>query len=153
MSAHIHNLLRRPSIALVARILLTLPFWTSGLSKLLAFDSAVAEMAQAGLKPAPAFALATIATQLTGSALIIAGRRTWIGAGALGIFTVLTILLVHRFWTMIEEPFRTIALHTAMEHLGIIGGLLGIAILSSHGNLARAADRVDAVRSHMLRGR
>jgi hypothetical protein len=31
---------------------------------------------------------------------------------------------------MTEEPFRTIAFHTATEHVGIIGGLIAIAILA-----------------------
>ncbi|MFD2031037.1 hypothetical protein ACFSKM_13465 [Ancylobacter dichloromethanicus] len=31
---------------------------------------------------------------------------------------------------MTEEPFRTIAFHTAVEHIGLIGGLLAVALLS-----------------------
>jgi transmembrane protein len=131
MHESIQRLLRKPFMALIARTLLTLPFWLSGLSKLFLFDSGVAEMARAGLHPAVAFNIATIAVQLIGSALIIAGRWAWLGAGALGVFTGATILLVHRFWAIREEPFRTIALHVAVEHVGIIGGLVAIAVLSA----------------------
>lgn len=53
-------------------------------------------MAHTGLEPPIIFNILTIATQLIGSALIITGGRSWIGAGSLGIFTALTILLVHR---------------------------------------------------------
>lgn len=136
MHQHVQDQLRRPAIEIAARSLLTAPFWISGLSKLIHFDSGVAEMARAGLEPAVAFNLATIATQLLGSALVITGRRTWIGAFALGVFTGLTILLVHRFWVMTEEPFRTIAFHTSVEHVGIIGGLLAVAVLSARGGAA-----------------
>jgi transmembrane protein len=131
MHENMQRLLRRPSLELTARVALTLPFWGSGLSKLIDFNGGVTEMTRAGLEPAALFNIATIATQLVGSLLIITGRRVWMGAGALGVFTALTILLVHRFWIMTEEPFRTIAFHTVVEHVGIIGGLIAIAILSA----------------------
>ncbi|MBB3910972.1 DoxX family protein [Sphingomonas desiccabilis] len=132
MNEKIDRLLRRPVLAFVARFALTFPFWGSGLSKLINFDAGVAEMAHFGLEPAVAFNLATIVVQLGGSLLIIANRLAWLGAGALAVFTGLTVILVHHFWTMTEEPFRTIAFHTAVEHVGIIGGLLAVTILAAH---------------------
>ena len=131
MPTAIHRLLRAPLIDQAARLLLTMPFWLSGLTKLFAFNTGVAEMSAAGLEPAAAFNIATVIVQLLGSALIITNRGAWLGAGALGVFTGLTILLVHHFWSLTQEPFRTIALHVSAEHVGIIGGLLAIAILSS----------------------
>lgn len=128
----ISSLLRRPAAAFVARVLVTLPFWTSGLAKLINFEDGVAEMAHAGLQPAIAFNLATIATQLIGSVLIVLNRGAWLGAAALSLFTGLTILLVHHFWAIAEEPFRTIALHVAIEHVGMIGGLMLATVLSAH---------------------
>jgi transmembrane protein len=110
----------------LARILLTFGFWASGLAKLIDFQGGVAEMAHFGLEPAVAFNVATIITQLVGSALVILNRWTWLGAGALGVFTALTIPLVHHFWTM-EEPFRTIEFHVVMEHITVIGGLMVVA--------------------------
>lgn len=131
MNETIERFLRHPVLALVARLALTFPFWGSGLSKLINFDAGVAEMAHFGLQPAVAFNLATIVVQLGGSLLIIANRLVWLGAGALAVFTGLTVILVHHFWTMTEEPFRTIAFHTAVEHVGIIGGLLAVTILAA----------------------
>jgi transmembrane protein len=110
----------------LARIALTFGFWGSGLSKLIDFQGGVAEMTHFGLEPAIAFNIATIVTQLGGSALVISNRWTWLGAGALGVFTALTIPLVHHFWTM-EEPFRTIEFYVAMEHITVIGGLMVVA--------------------------
>ena len=72
---------------LAARILLTFPFWASGLIKLLDFSGGAAEMRQFGLEPAWLFNSLTIVVQLTGSALIIANRWTWLGAGALGDYS------------------------------------------------------------------
>jgi transmembrane protein len=111
---------------LLARIVLTYMFWASGLAKLIDFNGGMAEMAQFGLQPAAVFNTLVIITQLGGSALIIANRYTWLGAGALGIFTALTIPLVHTFWTM-EEPFRTIEFYVVMEHITVIGGLMVVA--------------------------
>lgn len=131
MSHAINSFLRAPAVAVTARILLTLPFWGSGLAKLIDFQGGVSEMAHFGLEPATAFNVATIIVQLGGSLLIILNRQTWLGAGALGVFTGLTILLVHDFWTMTEEPFATIAFHTATEHIGMIGGLIVVSILAA----------------------
>lgn len=131
MNEAIERLLRGPSAAIIARIALTFPFWASGVSKLIDFDAGAAEMARAGLEPAGLFNAATIVLQLAGSFLIVLGRHVWLAAGALGVFTGLTVLLVHRFWAIVEEPFRTIALHTAAEHVGIVGGLLAVAVLAA----------------------
>ena len=110
----------------LARTVLTFMFWASGLSKLIDFNAGVAEMAHFGLEPAVAFNIATIITQLCGSILIILNRWTWLGAGALAVFTALTIPLVHHFWTM-EEPFKTIEFYVVMEHISIIGALMVVA--------------------------
>lgn len=122
----IHALTSSNWFGYLARIVLTFGFWGSGLSKLIDFQGGVAEMAQFGLEPAAAFNIATIITQLVGSALIILNRWTWLGAGALGVFTALTIPLVHHFWTM-EEPFRTMEFYVVMEHITVIGGLMVVA--------------------------
>lgn len=131
MSVSIERLLRRPTAAFIARTAVTFPFWASGIVKLVDFGGALAEMAHFGLHPATLFAVATIAVQLGGSFLIIVDRLAWLGAGALGVFTGLTVIVAHHFWSIAEEPARTIAFHTAMEHVGIIGGLVAIAILAA----------------------
>jgi transmembrane protein len=73
----------------------------------------------------------TIVTQLGGSLLIILNRWTWLGAGALAVFTVLTIPLVHHFWSL-PEPDATKAFHTATEHISVIGALMLVSILSRY---------------------
>ncbi|TWF56956.1 DoxX family protein [Neorhizobium alkalisoli] len=110
----------------LARIVLTFMFWGSGLSKLIDFQAGMAEMSFFGLEPAAAFNTAVIITQLGGSALIILNRWTWLGAGALAVFTALTIPIVHHFWTM-EEPMRTFEFYVVMEHITVIGGLMVVA--------------------------
>ncbi len=110
----------------LARTVLTFMFWGSGLSKLIDFQSGTAEMAHFGLEPAALFNTAVIITQLGGSLLIILNRWTWLGAGALAIFTLLTIPIAHSFWAM-EEPFKTIEFYVVMEHITVIGALMVVA--------------------------
>jgi transmembrane protein len=138
MSAAIQRFLQIRPVALAGRIALTFPFWGSGLSKLADFQGAMAEMTHFGLEPPALIAAATILVQLAGSLLIITNRLACLGAGALGIFTALTIPLVHHFWSIAEEPFRTIAFHTATEHVGMIGGLILASILAGRPAAAAA---------------
>ena len=116
-------------VGVFARLLLTFPFWGSGLSKILDFGAAQAEMAHFNLNPPIPFAIAVATTQLIGSGLVIfSGRYAWLGAGMLGVFTLLTIPIAHAFWTM-AEPQRTPEMYTAVEHLAVIGGLIIVSIL------------------------
>jgi len=128
MPAILQNLLSATWFGYFARIALTFMFWASGLAKLFDFSSGVAEMVHFGLEPAWLFNLATVIVQLVGSLLIILNRWAWIGAGALAVFTALTIPIAHNFWTM-EEPFRTIEFYVVMEHITVIGALMVVAIL------------------------
>jgi transmembrane protein len=124
----INRLLASGLFQLFARILLTLMFWSSGLAKLFDFNAALAEMAHYGLSPTAPIALAVIVVQLGGSALVISGRFVWLGAGALGVFTVLTIPIAHAFWGMTGEA-AFLEMMFAIEHLSVIGGLAITAAL------------------------
>ena len=131
----IRALLNTRSLAVVARVVLTFPFWGAGLDKLINFSGGVAEMRGFGLEPAVAFNIAVLLTELVGSALVIANRATWLGAGALGVFTALTIPIVHHFWSMSGEA-SVHAFHTAAEHVGMIGALVVVSILSARSRAA-----------------
>jgi len=124
--------LRAPATAAAARIVLCLPFWWSGLTKLLAFSGGTAEMAALGLEPAWLFNALTIFVQLGGSLLVILNRWTWLGAGALGVFTALATVLAHQFWTP-DGIERVRELNTFLEHLAIIAGFVLVAILGVVG--------------------
>ncbi|WP_457093769.1 DoxX family protein [Microvirga sp. P5_D2] len=122
-----------------ARAILTFPFWGSGLAKLLNFSGGMAEMSHFGLEPAWFYNSLTIFVQLTGSALIITNSLTWLGAGALGVFTFLTIPIVHAFWRFEgEEAVR--AFHTAGEHIGMIGALVLVSVLALRPQPATASE-------------
>jgi transmembrane protein len=124
--------LRAPATAAAARIVLCLPFWWSGLNKLLDFSGGTAEMAALGLEPAWLLNALTIFVQLGGSLLVILNRWTWLGAGALGVFTALATVLAHQFW-MLDGVERFRELNTFLEHLAIIAGFVLVAMIGVVG--------------------
>lgn len=120
-----------PSWLWLGRAGLCLAFIYSGFAKLFDFPAAIAEQAHFGLQPAALFAAATIATQLGGSALVLfaRGRAQAFGAVILAGFTFLATLIGHAFWTMTGfERFQN--LNTFLEHAGLIGGFLIVAVLA-----------------------
>lgn len=137
---NINRLLASGIFQIFARILLTLMFWLSGFAKLLDFNTALAEMERYGLSPAAPIALAVIFVQLAGSALVISGRYVWLGAGALGVFTLLTIPIAHAFWSTTGEA-AFMELMFTIEHLSVIGGLVVVAILMRQPSPAKEAGR------------
>jgi len=131
----ISTILRSPITAFVARLLLVFMFLGSGISKLIDFPAAQAEMAYFGLNPPWLFALATLVTQLVGGVLILLNRVAWLGAGVLAIFTFLTIPIAHHFWNM-EGDIAQLEFYIAIEHLSVIGGMLLVAILAERTRAA-----------------
>ena len=131
-------ILRSRITEFAARVLLNFPFWGSGLAKLLDFSGGMAEMRQFGHEPAWLYNALTVVVQLGGSALVIAGRGTWLGAGALGVFTALTIPIVHTFWRL-EGERAIAAFHTAGEHVGMIGALVLVSILGLRAGSAASS--------------
>ncbi|MCY1234836.1 hypothetical protein D3C87_830840 [compost metagenome] len=110
---------------------LTYIFWWSGLTKILDFAGAQAEMAHFGLTPTALFAVMTIVLQLGGSLLIVLGTRwAWLGAGALAAFTLGTIPLAHRFWTM-DGTVAFLEKALVQEHVSVVGGLMLAAMLAA----------------------
>ena len=124
--------LRAPATAAATRVVLCLPFWWSGLTKLLDFSGGTAEMAALGLEPAWLFSALTIFVQLGGSLLVILNRWTWLGAGALGVFTALATVLAHQFWTL-DGVEHARELNTFLEHLAIIAGFVLVAMIGVVG--------------------
>ncbi len=122
---------------LIARLLICSPFLASGVLKALDFPGAVAEVrALTGLEPAAPVALGVIAVQLGGSALVLAGgRASRLGAALLAAFTLLATLLAHAFWTKdgLERMRDTMIF---LEHMGLVGGFLLVALVARGGREA-----------------
>ena len=75
-----------------------------------------------------AYLVATI--DLFGGILILVGYQTRWTAMVLIVFVVLTLLLVHTFWTM-EGAARAANQAHFYKNLGLIGGLLFLIVLGS----------------------
>ena len=125
----IARLLGDRHFATVAAVLLTLPYWTSGIAKLFDLGGALGEARHFGLEPAAIVVALTIAVQIGGSLLVILGRQAWLGAGALGVFTAVATLIAHPFWQVADPVARFHERNTFLEHVGLIGGLMVAAIL------------------------
>jgi transmembrane protein len=133
-------LLDSGAFLLLARILLVITFVMPGIMQPLQFQQTVGEFAHFSLNPAPAYVVLSFVTLLVGSALVIKGGRwTWLGAGALGVYTGLTVLIVHHFWTM-SGADQLSEMRTTFEHISLIGGLMVVAVLEHR----RASVTVDA---------
>jgi transmembrane protein len=113
---------------LLARIALTLPYWWSGIDKATHPQAALAEVA--GLlgttQPLPMYMLLLI-VQLGGSLLVIFNRWAWLGAGALGVFTLIVTIMAHAFWTL-DGPARFAEMNTFLEHMALIAGFVFAAM-------------------------
>ena len=120
----------------VARIMVTAPFLAGGLTKLLDWQAGVAEMIHVGLHPAWAFNAAALCTQLVGSALVILNRRMWLGAGALGVFTVWATLLAHRFWDFTGSE-RMAQMNAFFEHWTICAAFILVTVVGFRDSRCR----------------
>ncbi len=129
IAQYIDPLLQSSGLWFIARLCLAVVFIASGAAKVIDFRGGVAEMRAAGLEPAILINIAVAALMLAGSVLILADRALWLAAGALGVFLLLTIVLVHAFWRL-PPPQAKLALFFALEHVSVIGGLLAAAIAS-----------------------
>lgn len=124
----VSNLLDARWFARVAAIFLTWPYWLSGFEKLGNLSGALSEAQHFGLQPAWLVVAATVLVQIGGSLLVIWGRMAWLGAGALGVFTTAATLIAHRYWEIADVTERFHDRNTFMEHIGLLGGLMIVAI-------------------------
>jgi uncharacterized membrane protein YphA (DoxX/SURF4 family) len=110
----------------LARLALVAAYLIGGVAKLSDFAGAVAEQEQFGLHPGWLWASLAIIVELGGSALIVAGRQVWLGAGGLGVLTAVAMIAANNFWALAGHD-RFIALNAFFEHLGLIAGLVVVA--------------------------
>jgi uncharacterized membrane protein YphA (DoxX/SURF4 family) len=110
-----------------ALLLLCAAYLQGGFNKATDFASAIAEMNHFGVSPAAPMALAVIVLELGASALILTGFYRWLGALALGAFTLFATFVALRFWEMPVGQGRFMAANSFFEHLGLVGGFVLVA--------------------------
>src|SRR6202021_531148 len=111
----------------LARVGLTLPYWWSGVDKLLYPQAALAEMHATGLPASWLLYGLILVVQLGGSLAIICNRYTWLGAGALAVFTAFATYLAHAFWKL-DGVARFAEMNVFMEHIALIAGMAFAAL-------------------------
>ena len=122
----VSRVVTHPALHFIALLGLCAAYLQGGIQKLVDFGGAVAEAQHFGLSPAMAFAVATIVTELVGSALILSGFYRWFGALWLAGFTLVATFLANRFWEL-PMPDRFMVENAFFEHLGLVGGFLLVA--------------------------
>lgn len=118
-----------PATWFLARLALTGAYLLGSVVKLTDWPGAVAEQAHFGMTPPAVWAAVTIAVELIGPLLILSGRLVWLGAGMLGVFTMLAAFTANAFWTM-EGAARFAATNAFFEHLGLVGGFVLVALVA-----------------------
>lgn len=105
----------------IARVLLCLVFIHAVIGKLTGFAGPAAAIAAKGLPLAPVLLVAAIGLMAVGSALVISGWRSRLGAILLLVFLVPTTLLFHGDVADTGERIQL------FKNLAIMGGLLLVA--------------------------
>lgn len=115
----------------LARLALVSAYLLGGIVKATDWPAAVAEQAHFGMSPPAFWAVLTIGVELVGPILILTGRFVWLGAGMLGVFTLLAAFTANAFWTMLPGQERFMATNAFFEHIGLIGGFVLVALVSA----------------------
>jgi uncharacterized membrane protein YphA (DoxX/SURF4 family) len=120
------SLFATPVVRWVALLGLCAAYLQGGIVKLANFNEALAEMNHFGFSPAMPFAIAVLALELVASVAILTGYWRWLGALALGAFTVAATFMANRYWEL--GPAERFATENSFyEHLGLAGGFLLVA--------------------------
>lgn len=121
--AWVRALLSQWWVAPLTRLALVSAWLIGGVNKALHFGSAIAEQAHFGLHPPALWAALAVVVEIGGSLCVVLRRFTWFGAGALGMLTVVAMLVANDFWNQTGTP-RFIALNSFFEHMGLIAALV-----------------------------
>ena len=131
-----------PAIHWAALLALCSAYIQGGLTKLLNFAGAMAEMNHFGLTPAMPFAIATIVLELAAPLAILSGKYRSLGALVLAGFTLVATFLANRFWEL-APPERLMTANAFFEHLGLAGAFVFVAWHDLR-------DRASTVRMHAV---
>lgn len=123
----IRGLLEWKGTDVLARIALTLPYWWSGIDKLIHPAAALTEFQATGLPASWAMYGVLLLVQLGGSFAIIANRYAWLGAGALAVFTGIATYVAHAFWKL-DGAQRFAEMNSFLEHIALMAGLAFAAL-------------------------
>lgn len=135
--AWVRALLWQPWVVPLVRLALVSAYLIGGIDKALHFGDALKEQAHFGLQPAALWAVMAIVVEIVGSLCVVFRRLTWLGAGALGILTLIAMLVANDFWNQTGTA-HFMALNGFFEHLGLIAALVLATLLDDvQGTISR----------------
>jgi putative oxidoreductase len=114
-------------LILVARVCVSAVYLYSAFDKMIYWQNGLAFVARHRLTPHQPVLVATVAVQLAGGVMVLLGIWAREGATLLLPFTLIATIRVHFPAGLRGEEFRR-ETTISLEHLGIIGGLLMIAV-------------------------
>jgi putative oxidoreductase len=126
-----------PMLPLVARLLMAAIFVVFGVRKVLAFAGTVAYFTKLGFPAAEVFAVIAIVIEIGGGILLIIGWKTRWVAWLLALFTLIAMLMAHRYWEFDAPQYANQMTHF-FKNVAIIGGLLMVA---AFGPGSRSVDK------------
>jgi len=121
-----NTFLSRDAMLLAARSLLAVLFLVMGWGKLTDYSDAVAYMAQTHAPFPQLSALIAIAVELGGGLALALGVLTSPIAAGLALYSIVTGLIGHHFWTMDGALRYDMSIHF-YKNVSIAGGLLALS--------------------------
>jgi putative oxidoreductase len=115
-----------PMLPLAGRLLIATIFLVSGIRKVLGFAGTVAYFTKLGFPAAEVFTVIAIVIEIGGGILLIVGWKTRWVAWLLALFTLIAMLMAHRFWEFDAAQFNN-QLNHFLKNVAMIGGLLFVA--------------------------
>lgn len=114
------------TLALIGRILVAYLFIPAGFGKLMGFGGTVGYITSAGLPLPEVAAVVAIIVELgLGIALLLGFKTRWT-AIAMAIFTVVTALFFHKYWSA-PDAMKMMQQINFNKNMAIAGGLLALA--------------------------
>jgi uncharacterized membrane protein YphA (DoxX/SURF4 family) len=104
----------------------------SGIAKLMHFNGATREFSgRYKFRFPKTMLIMNIITVIVGSIMVILGWELWLGASALGVFTLVATWIGYPFWRL-QGRERMEQMFTFLEHVSLVGAFLLIAWQDLH---------------------
>lgn len=124
---------------LVGRILISVIFLLSGITKVMNFSGMVAFMASKGMPMPNVMIAGALVVEIFGALCLITGFQTRIAALIMFLYLIPATLMFHNFWAM-QGAMRADNQINFLKNLAIMGGLL-MAAAYGPGRLSVDASR------------
>ncbi|MDQ0085300.1 putative oxidoreductase [Variovorax boronicumulans] len=118
-----------------ARVLMAVIFLVAGVRKLMTYGATLGYFAKLGIPLADVVLPLTIALEIGGGLLLIAGWRVQWVAGALALFTLATAFAAHAFWAADAAQFNA-QLNNFLKNVAMAGGFLLLIVQAGAGERA-----------------